>query len=111
MQILCSFQRPHRKRMFFVPYLFKSVAYDYEKEIRFVLAARRVCVARRGHPVLHDESLSLEHYVELSHVQVLPRDATMFGDAVDTAIAAIGLIRRVVLWQPNFLAVGNVVSR
>ena len=70
-----------------------------------------VCVARRGHPVLHDESLSLEHYVELSHVQVLPRDATMFGDAVDTAIAAIGLIRRVVLWQPNFLAVGNVVSR
>jgi DNA-binding transcriptional LysR family regulator len=70
-----------------------------------------VCVARRGHPVLHDESLSLEHYVELSHVQVLPRDATMFGDAVDTAIAAVGLIRRVVLWQPNFLAVGNVVSR
>ena len=30
----------------------------------------------------------------------------MSGDAVDTAIAAIGLIRRVVLWQPNFLAVG-----
>jgi DNA-binding transcriptional LysR family regulator len=70
-----------------------------------------VCVARRGHPVLHDESLSLEHFVELPHVQVLPRGATMFADAVDTAIAAIGLIRRVVLWQPNFLAVGNVVSR
>jgi DNA-binding transcriptional LysR family regulator len=33
------------------------------------------------------------------------------SDAIDTAIAAIGLIRRVVLWQPNFLAVGNVVSR
>lgn len=70
-----------------------------------------VCVARRGHPLLHDESLSLEHYVELPHVQVLLRDATMYGDAIDTAIAAIGLIRRVVLWQPNFLAVGNVVSR
>jgi len=47
----------------------------------------------------------------LPHVQVLLRDATMYGDAIDTAIAAIGLIRRVVLWQPNFLAVGNVVSR
>ena len=35
----------------------------------------------------------------------------MFGDAVDTAIAAIGLIRRVVLWPPDFLAVGDVVSR
>jgi DNA-binding transcriptional LysR family regulator len=29
----------------------------------------------------------------------------------DPAIAAVGLIRRVVLWQPSFLAVGNVVSR
>ena len=110
MRIL-QFPTSSSKKNVLRPYLFKSVAYDYEKEIRFVLAARRVCVARRGHPVLHDESLSLEHYVELSHVQVLPRDATMFGDAVDTAIAAIGLIRSVVLWQPNFLAVGNVVSR
>jgi DNA-binding transcriptional LysR family regulator len=70
-----------------------------------------VCVARRGHPVLQDESLSLDHYAELKHVQVLPRDATMYGEAIDTAIAAAGLIRRVVLWQPSFLAVGNVVSR
>jgi len=70
-----------------------------------------VCVARRGHPLLHDESLSLEHYAELPHVQVLARDATMYGDAIDTAMAAIGLIRRVVLWQPTFLAVGSVVSR
>jgi DNA-binding transcriptional LysR family regulator len=69
------------------------------------------CVARRGHPLLHDEGLSLEHYAELPHVQVLARDATMYGDAIDTAMAAIGLIRRVLLWQPSFLAVGNVVSR
>jgi DNA-binding transcriptional LysR family regulator len=68
-----------------------------------------VCVARRGHPVLHDENLSLEHFVELPHVQVLPRDATMYADVIDAALAAVG--RRVVLWLPNFLAVGNVVSQ
>ena len=70
-----------------------------------------VCVARRGHPLLEDESLSLEQYVELPHVQVLPRDVTMYGDVVDTALAANGLVRKVVLWEPTFLAVGSVVAR
>ena len=69
-----------------------------------------VCVARRGHPLLHDERLSLEHYVVLQHVQVLPRDVTMYGEAIDTALAAIGLVRKVVLWEPSFLAVGGVVA-
>jgi DNA-binding transcriptional LysR family regulator len=69
-----------------------------------------VCVARRAHPLLHDESLSLERYVELQHVQVLPRDVTMYGEAIDTALAAIGLVRKVVLWEPSFLAVGGVVA-
>ena len=41
-----------------------------------------VCVARRGHPLLQGESLSLEQYVELQHVQVLPRDVTMYGDVI-----------------------------
>ena len=70
-----------------------------------------VCVARRGHPLLQGESLSLEQYVELQHVQVLPRDVTMYGDVVDTALAANGLVRKVVLWEPNFLAVGSVIAR
>jgi DNA-binding transcriptional LysR family regulator len=70
-----------------------------------------VCVARRGHPLLRDQVLSIEHYVELQHVQVLARDATMYGDDIETAIAAIGLVRRVALWQPSFLAVGNVVAQ
>ena len=70
-----------------------------------------VCVARRGHPLILGESLSLEHYTELEHVQVLPRDATMYGDAIDAALAARGLVRKVALWEPTFLAVGNVVAR
>jgi DNA-binding transcriptional LysR family regulator len=35
-----------------------------------------VCVARRGHPVLHDGNLPLDRYVELQHVQVLPGECT-----------------------------------
>jgi DNA-binding transcriptional LysR family regulator len=70
-----------------------------------------VCVARRGHPALPDQNLKIEHYVELQHVQVLARDATMYGDDIETAIAAIGLVRKVALWQPTFLAVGNVVAQ
>ena len=70
-----------------------------------------VCVARRGHPLLHDQGLKIEHYVELQHVQVLARDATMYGDDIETAIAAIGLVRKVALWQPSFLGVGNVVAQ
>jgi DNA-binding transcriptional LysR family regulator len=69
------------------------------------------CVARRGHPLLHDQGLAIEQYVELQHVQVLARDATMYGDDIETAIAAIGLVRKVALWEPNFLAVGNVVAQ
>jgi DNA-binding transcriptional LysR family regulator len=70
-----------------------------------------VCVARRGHPLLQDQSLKVEHYVELQHVQVLARDATMYGDDIERAIAAMGLVRKVALWQPTFLAVGHVVAQ
>lgn len=54
---------------------------------RTVFREAFVCVARRGHPLLHGENLSLEHYAELQHVQVLPRDNTMYGDAIDTALS------------------------
>jgi DNA-binding transcriptional LysR family regulator len=70
-----------------------------------------VCVARRGHPLLQDGSLPLDRYVELQHVQVLPRDATMYAAAIDTALAALGLVRKVALWEPSFLAVAGVVAR
>ena len=70
-----------------------------------------VCVARRGHPLLHDGSLPLDRYVELQHVQVLPGNATMYAAAIDTALAAMGLVRKVALWEPSFLAVASVVAR
>jgi DNA-binding transcriptional LysR family regulator len=70
-----------------------------------------VCVARRGHPALDGGSLSLDRYVELQHVQALMRDGTMYAAAIDMALAALGLVRKVSLWQPSFLAVSSVVAR
>jgi DNA-binding transcriptional LysR family regulator len=70
-----------------------------------------VCVARRGNPLLHDDGLPLDRYVELQHVQVLPGNGTMYSAAIDTALAAMGLVRKVALWEPSFLAVAGVVAR
>jgi hypothetical protein len=61
--------------------------------------------------LLHDESLSLEQYIELPHVQALPRDATMYADVIDAALAEFGLVRKVALWEPSFLAMGHVVAQ
>jgi DNA-binding transcriptional LysR family regulator len=69
-----------------------------------------VCIARSGHPALAD-GLSVDRYIELPHVQVLPRDATMYADAIDTALAISGLVRRIALWEPSFLAIPPVVAR
>ena len=35
----------------------------------------------------------------------------VYGDAIDAALAALGLVRKVALWEPTFLAVGDVVAR
>jgi len=70
-----------------------------------------VCVARRGHPSLQDGNLPLDRYVELQHAQALMRDGTMYAAAIDAALAAQGLVRKVSLWQPSFLAVSSVVAQ
>ncbi len=70
-----------------------------------------VCVARRGNPLLRDGSLPLDRYVEMQHVQALPGNGTMYSAAIDTALAAMGLVRKIALWEPSFLAVADVVAR
>jgi DNA-binding transcriptional LysR family regulator len=34
----------------------------------------------------------------------------MYAAAIDTALAAVGLVRKVALWEPSFLAVAGVVA-
>lgn len=66
-----------------------------------------VCVARPGHPGLAG-GLDLERYVALRHVAV-----TISGvgeSAVDAALSARGLARRVALRVPHFLAGAMLVT-
>ena len=58
------------------------------------------CVVRAGHPTV-GRTLSLAHYAELEHVQIVRGE---LGGYVDDLLAAQGLARRVVCAVPYFLA-------
>lgn len=68
-----------------------------------------VCIARRDHPLI-DGGVSLEQFSRVGHVQVLPRDATMYSAPVDEALTAADIVRVVRLWQPSFLPIPYVVA-
>lgn len=67
-----------------------------------------VCVLRRGHPALARE-LTLARFVALKHALIAITGHG--GGAVDTALAARGLTRRIALRLPSFLAAPLVISR
>lgn len=68
--------------------------------------AMRVLV-RKGHPLAKGR-LTIERYVAADHALVTPRGRP--GGAVDTALEALGLSRRVVLRVPHFAAAALVVA-
>jgi DNA-binding transcriptional LysR family regulator len=65
---------------------------------------RFVCIARRDHPQLSTDHFPLDLFVDLQHVQVLPRNLPMYGMPIDAALGALGFVRRVALWQRCSLA-------
>ncbi|MBL8716979.1 MAG: LysR family transcriptional regulator [Myxococcales bacterium] len=65
-----------------------------------------VCIVRRGHPAR--TTLDLERFASLSHVLVAPRGAG--GGAVDEALTARGLRRRIHLTVPHFFAAAPLVE-
>jgi DNA-binding transcriptional LysR family regulator len=66
-----------------------------------------VLIARRGHP-LAARAPSIETYAALSHVLVSPRGDT--SGAVDRALAALGLKRRIALLLATYLALPAVLA-
>lgn len=68
---------------------------------RLLFRERYVLVGRLGHPALR-ETLTLERFCQLEQVIVSP-DGGGFSAATDTALANLGLSRRVVLSVPHFL--------
>ncbi len=67
-----------------------------------------VCVLRRGHPALVRD-LTLARFVALKHALISITGEG--GGAVDTALAARGLARRIALRIPSFLAAPLVIAR
>ena len=69
---------------------------------------RFVCAVRRDHPGV-GETLGLDAYVALSHLLVAPSGTP--GSTVDTALAALGLARRVVVRLHAFPSAPAIVAR
>ena len=69
-----------------------------------------VCIARRDHPTLGGKALTLNQYIDLPHVQALPRDGVMYASDIDSGLSSMGLVRKVVVWQPSFLAIPSIVA-
>lgn len=67
-----------------------------------------VCVLREGHPAVEDGALSLERYLELSHVLVSPTGRTT--TVVDFSLKNKGLDRRVAVVVPRYLEVPFLVA-
>ncbi len=68
---------------------------------------RFVCVVRKGNPLLRGK-MTPERFAAARHAFIAPRGRP--GGAVDDALAALGLERRVVFAVPHFLIAPHVVA-
>jgi DNA-binding transcriptional LysR family regulator len=78
-----------------------------ELRVRPVVTDRFVCVVRAGHPTVTD-SVTLDEFVALQHVQVSPRGQT--GGYLDDQLADRGLTRRIARAVPYFQVALELVA-
>ncbi|WP_163833890.1 LysR family transcriptional regulator [Spartinivicinus ruber] len=85
------------------------VNYDIQIKHQKLFEDNYVCVVREDHPVLGNGGLSLDHYLELNHIQILPR----FGqaDEVDIVLGRLGIQRRVVFTAQHYLVAPLIVRK
>lgn len=67
------------------------------------------CLVREGHPAL-DASLTPQSFAALTHVRVVPSRPSFYDDAVDKALLAQGLKRRVQASERSFLMVPRLLE-
>ncbi|ASU40923.1 LysR family transcriptional regulator [Herbaspirillum sp. meg3] len=75
---------------------------------RALFTERYVLVGRAGHPMLR-KRLTPVQFCQLEHVIVSP-DGGGFRGVTDTALATVGLTRRVVISVPHFLFMKSVLA-
>jgi DNA-binding transcriptional LysR family regulator len=86
--------------------VFPGLPPEFRTQVLF--RERFACVVRKGHPWVNGK-VTLKCYLEMNHVMVAPRGRS--GGPVDTALAERGVVRKVMLSVPNFLAALHLVSR
>jgi DNA-binding transcriptional LysR family regulator len=69
-----------------------------------------VCVVRMDHPRVH-KSLTLETYVALHHLEVVPAPHARPGERIDRLLAANGARRRVTIRVPYFLLAAQILAQ
>jgi len=77
---------------------------------RRMFSDRMVCLVRRDHPVL-GQPLTPESFCSLDHVAIEPAEATMYRAVLDTALADLGLSRRIAISKPDFVGVPFLLER
>ncbi|MBJ7539643.1 LysR family transcriptional regulator [Marinomonas transparens] len=68
---------------------------------------RMVCLARKGHPDINGDELTIEGYVQADHVQVVLGRREYF--AVDRELEKMGHKRHVAIQLPNFVPAARIV--
>lgn len=84
---------------------FESLPGAYSQRI---FDERFVCIVRKDHPMV-GKRLSLDTFVALPHALVSP--AGRPGGIVDTALAKLGLSRRVAIQVPHFVVAPEIVRQ
>jgi DNA-binding transcriptional LysR family regulator len=77
---------------------------------RYLFSDPFVCVVRPGHPRVGGEALSLDAYLELPHVEVLPTPQARPGLRIDRALGARAAERRVAARVPYFSLAARLVA-
>lgn len=67
-----------------------------------------VCLVREGHPSAQ-RPLTLEHFLELSHALVAPREVDDTG-VVDRMLGTLGKQRRIALSVPHFMVAPHAIA-
>lgn len=68
-----------------------------------------VCVLRRDHPLLSDDPISVDQYLDLRHIHISSRKGGL--GHVDLALGKLGKRREIAFRTQNYLATPELISR
>lgn len=78
---------------------------------RHVMTDHYVCLIRQEHPIFKSRNgMDVDSFTKYPHVQIFPRDFTMYSAPIDAALAKVNAARRIGVWLPSFLVLPHVIA-